>query len=216
MLTPFCCNIFQALSATVATIIAQPFEQLAEALGKSFRALFREVPLQWQPFVFIAVIIIIVIAMFTLSGLQVKLPFVTLTTVPAIPGNFQAQLRQLENQVRNMGETVAQINDVVHQREAVDNAPLQGDIHDKQTEILNLLETICEYHQKSAQLAVQGGRSQQEQKVYGPVENADEGAADEKPPKRAIIESNKDKKPVQNSEQDTKVGVEDVGSSEGT
>ena len=155
--------------------------------------------------------------MFTLSGLQVRLPFVTLTTVPAIPGNFQAQLRQLENQVRNVGETVAQINDAVHQREAVDNAPLQGDIHDKQTEILNLLKTIREDHQKSAQLAVQGGRSlQQEQKVYGPVENADEGAADEKPPKRAIMESDKDKKPVQNSERDTKGGVEDVGSSEGT
>lgn len=154
--------------------------------------------------------------MFTLSGLQVRLPFVTLTTVPAIPGNFQAQLRQLENQFRNVEETVAQINDAVHQREAVVNVPLQGDIHDKQTEILNLLETIREYHQKSAQLAVQGGRSQQEQKVYGPVENADEGAADEKPPKRAIMESNKDKMPVQNSEWDTKVGVEDVGSSEGT
>lgn len=149
--------------------------------------------------------------MFTLSGLQVRLPFVTLTTVPAIPGNFQAQLRQLENQFRNVEETVAQINDAVHQREAVVNVPLQGDIHDKQTEILNLLETIREYHQKSAQLAVQGGRSQQEQKVYGPVENADE-----KPPKRAIMESNKDKMPVQNSERETKVGVEDLGSSEGT
>lgn len=140
--------------------------------------------------------------MFTLSGLQVRLPFVTLTTVPAIPGNFQAQLQQLENQVRNVGETVVQINNAVHQREAVVNAPLQGDTHDKQTEILNLLETIL--------------RSQQEQKVYGPVENADEEAADEKPPKRAIMESNKDKMPVQNSEWDTKVGVEDVGSSEGT
>lgn len=140
--------------------------------------------------------------MFTLSGLQVRLPFVTLTTVPAIPGNFQAQLQQLENQVRNVGETVAQINNAVHQREAVVNAPLQGDTHDKQTEILNLLETIL--------------RSQQEQKVYGPVENADEEAADEKPPKRAIMESNKDKMPVQNSEWDTKVGVEDVGSSQGT
>lgn len=132
--------------------------------------------------------------MFTLSGLQVRVPFVTLTTVPAIPGNFQAQLQQLSNQFRNVEE---KINDAVHQREAVVNAPLQGDTHDKQTEILNLLETIL--------------RSQQEQKVYGPVENADE-----KPPKRAIMESNKDKMPVQNSEWDTKVGFEDVGSSEGT
>ena len=137
--------------------------------------------------------------MFTLSGLQVRLPFVTLTTVPAIPGNFQAQLQQLSNQFRNVEE---KINDAVHQRKAVVNAPLQGDIHDKQPEILNLLETIL--------------RSQQEQKVYGPVENVDEGAADEKPPKRAIMESNKDKMPVQNSEWDTKVGFEDVGSSEGT
>jgi len=147
--------------------------------------------------------------MFTLSGLQVRLPFVTLTTVPAIPGNFQAQLRQLENQVKYLAETVGKINDAVHQREAVD-------ILDKQTEILKLLKTIREYHQKSAELAVQGDRSQQEQKVYGPVENGDEGAADEKPAKSAIMESNKDKMPVQNSERDSKVGVEDVGSSEGT
>lgn len=193
MLTLFCCNIFQALSATVATIIAQPFEQLAEALGKSFRALFREVPIQWQPFVFIAVIIIIVIAMFVLSGLQVKSPFLTLTTAPAIPGNFQTQLRQLTGL-----------------------ATLQGDIRNKQTEILNLLKTISEYQEKSAELAIQGDMSQKKQGASSAAEVAAEGAEEKKPVEQSIMESNKYKLPVQNSEQDTKVGVEDVGPSEGT
>lgn len=193
MLTLFCCNIFQALSATVATIIAQPFEQLAEALGKSFRALFREVPIQWQPFVFIAVIIIIVIAMFVLSGLQVKSPFLTLTTAPAIPGNFQTQLRQLTGL-----------------------ATLQGDIRNKQTEILNLLKTISEYQEKSAELAIQGDMSQKKQGASSAAEVAAEGAEEKKPVEQSIMESNKCKLPVQNSEQDTKVAVEDVGPSEGT
>ena len=165
---------------------------------------------------FIAVIIIIVIGMFVLSGLQVRLPFLTLTTVPAIPGNFQAQLRQLENQVRNVGDTVAQINDAVHQREAVDNAPLQGDIHNKQTEILNLLKTISEYQKESAELAIQGDMSQKEQGASSPAEVVAKGAEEEKPVKHPIMESNKCKLPVQNSEQDAKVGVEDVGPSEAT
>lgn len=193
MLTLFCCNIFQALSATVATIIAQPFEQLAEALGKSFHALFREVPIQWQPFVFIAVIIIIVIAMFVLSGLQVKLPFLTLTTAPAIPGNFQTQKQQLTGL-----------------------ATLQGDIRNKQTEILNLLKTISEYQEKSAELVIQGDMSQKEQGASSPAEVAAKGAEEKKPVEQSIMESNKCKLPVQNSEQDTKVAVEDVGPSEGT
>ena len=142
---------------------------------------------------FIAVIIIIVIAMFVLSGLQVKLPFLTLTTAPAIPGNFQTQLRQLTGL-----------------------ATLQGDIRNKQTEILNLLKTISEYQEKSAELAIQGDMSQKEQGASSPAEVAAEGAEEKKPVEQSIMESNKYKLPVQNSEQDTKVGVEDVGPSEGT
>ena len=131
----------------MASIIAQPFEHIAEALGKSFRALFREVPLQWQPFVFIAVIFLIVVIIFTISGLQIRLPFVTIatTTAPALPGNIHGNLQQLQDQLQNV---VRHLNDVPAQpRGAIDNAPLQEDIHNRLGQVYDVLNAINERQQ---------------------------------------------------------------------
>lgn len=132
----------------MASIIAQPFEHIAEALGKSFRALFREVPLQWQPFVFIAVIFLIVVIIFTISGLQIRLPFVTIatTTAPALPGNIHGNLQQLQDQLQNV---VHHLNDVPGQpRGAIDNAPLQEDIHNRLGQVYDVLNAINERQQR--------------------------------------------------------------------
>ena len=213
-------NSFQAISATVASIVAQPFEHIAEALGKSFKALFREVPLQWQPFVFIAVIFITVIIIFTLSGLQITLPFMRIATVPALPGNFQGNLQQLQNQVHNVEAIVQQLNNApVRQRGEVDGAPLQEDINNRQEQILELLKDMTERQQRweelmrRAQPAIQEGPH--DQPVQGAVGHVEEGAnfagaEEEKPEKQPVMETPKLKFPVQNTDINTKVGVEDL------
>ncbi|KAL9950481.1 hypothetical protein ACROYT_G042979 [Oculina patagonica] len=212
----------KAISATVASIIAQPFEHIAEAIGKSFRALFREVPIQWQPFVFMAVIIIIIIAMFTLSGLQVRLPFMTITTVPALPINFQGNLQRLENHVENVQAAIQQLNNDARQRDAIDHAPQQENINNQQEQILELLNAMNERQQRweetmrRAEPAIQGG-NQPVEGALGPVEGGVNrvGAEEERPPERLpVMESPKLKVPVQSTDTDTKLGVEDVGSSE--
>lgn len=222
-------NTFQAISATVASIIAQPFEHVAEAIGKGFRALFREVPLQWQPFVFMAVIVIIIIAMFTLSGLQVRLPFMTITTVPALPGNVQGNLQRLENQIQNVEVALQQLNNDARQRGAVDNAPLQENIIQEQEQILELLNAMNERQQRWEEVmrqdmaAIQGGNqpvqgdNQVVQGALGPAEREAKamGTEEERPEKLPVMESSKLKTPVQNADRDFKFGVEDLSSSEG-
>ena len=56
--------------------------------------------------------------MFTVSGMQVRLPFVTIATVPALPGNFQANLNEIENQVVNVRELVEGLNEAGRERDA--------------------------------------------------------------------------------------------------
>lgn len=63
-----------------------------EVTGRGFDAICREVSVQWQPFVFVAVMVIIILALFMLSGLHVTLPFMTITTNPALPGNIHTGL----------------------------------------------------------------------------------------------------------------------------
>lgn len=183
--------------------------------------MFREVPIQWQPFVFMAVIVIIIIAMFTLSGLQVRLPFMTITTVPALPGNVQGNLQRLENHVQNVEAAVQQLNNDARQRDAIDHAPLQENINNQQEQILGLLNAMNERQQRWEEVmrrdmaAIQGG-NQPVQGALGPAEGGAErmDAEEERPERLPVMESPKLKTPVQNTDTDIKFGVEDLGSSE--
>ena len=140
----------------------------------------------------------------------------TITTVPALPGNLQANLRQLENHVQNVRAAVDRLNDAAGQQDRIDNVPLQEDIHNRQIQILKLLEVINERQQRRAELAIQGANNQQVQRALAPVEVAanNAGANEERPESPPVMETPKLKLPVQNSERDVKCSVEDVGASE--
>ena len=175
-----------------------------------------------------AVIVIIIIAMFTLSGLQVRLPFMTITTVPALPGNVQGNLQRLENQVQNVEVALQQLNNDARQRGAVDNAPLQENIIQEQGQILELLNAMNERQQRWEEVmrrdmaAIQGGNqsvqgdNQVVQRALGPAgrEAKPMGTEEERPEKPPVMESSKLKTPVQNADHDFKFGVEDLSSSE--
>ena len=166
----------------------------------------------------------------------------TITTVPALPGNVQGNLQRLENHVQNVEAAVQQINNDAHQRDAIDNAPLQENINQQQEQILELLNAMNERQQRWEEVmrpdmaAIQGGNqpvqggnqpdqggnppvqggNQPVQGALGPAERGAEhmGAKEERPERLPVMESPKLKTPVQNTDHDTKFGVEDLGSSE--
>ncbi|XP_068726120.1 chloride channel CLIC-like protein 1 [Montipora capricornis] len=193
----------RAISATLASIVAQPFEHIAEAIGKSFRALFREVPVQWQPFVFIAVILIIIIGMFTISGMQVRLPFVTIATVPALPGNFQANLKAIENQVVNVRELVDGLNEAGRERDANERV--------RERQIVTLLNALNEEQKERTKFAIQESHDVSKRKASGPVESVDlSPVVEEKVPKIRPVQAS-DKTVTEQDAEESAPMVEDIG-----
>ena len=67
----------QAVSVTITRFFVQPLEYIAEAAGKSFRALFKEVPVQWQPIMFLSIVIITILFLFFMTGVQVIVTAIT-------------------------------------------------------------------------------------------------------------------------------------------
>ena len=145
----------------------------------------------------------------------------TITTAPALPGNVQGNLQQLENHVQNVEAALQQLNNGARQRDAIDHAPLQDNINRQQEQILELLNAMNERQQRWEEMmrrpepAIQGG-NQPVEGALGPVEGGANrvGAEEERPERLPIMESPKLKVPVQSTDTDTKFSVEDVGSSE--
>ena len=151
----------------------------------------------------------------------------TITTVPALPGNVQGNLQRLENHVQNVEVVVQQLNNDARQRDAIDHAPLQENINNQQEQILELLNAMNERQQRWEEVMRRDMAAIQAiQPVQGALGPAERGAehmdAEEERPERLpvmaerlpVMESPKLKTPVQNTDTDTKFGVEDLGSSE--
>lgn len=147
----------------------------------------------------------------------------TITTVPALPGNGQGNLLRLENHVKNVEAVVQQLNNAAGQRDAIDHAPLQQDMNNRQEQILELLNAMNERQQRwgdevmrRAEPAIEGADLQPVQGALGPVEGgANPVGVDEE--RRPVMETPKKLKlPVQSTdtEETTTSSVEDVGSSE--
>ena len=78
----------------------------AAAFGESFRLFFKEIPLQWQPFIFIACVVIVIFFIISCSGLQIELPFLRINVNPPaevryiaanVPENVHPMIEHLEN-----------------------------------------------------------------------------------------------------------------------
>lgn len=137
----------------------QPLESIAEASGKSFHALFKGVPIQWQPFVFLAVMIFIILLLFLLTGVQVRLPFVTIGTgnIAALPVNVNNQLERLQQQVEGLDGVVRGIVPAIQQDNNDRGAPpvgvvREGNVLEIQQERGNVEEQQNAMDQKLEQL----------------------------------------------------------------
>ena len=100
----------------------------------------------------------------------------TITTVPALPGNVQGNLLRLENRFQNVEAVVQQLNNAAGQRDAIDHAPLQQDMNNRQEQILELLNAMNERQQRweevmrRAEPAVEGADHQPVQQALCFVE----------------------------------------------
>lgn len=121
----------------------------------------------------------------------------TITTVPALPGNFHADLQQLKNQVENVGAAMQQLNDAAGERDAIDRAPLLEDINNRQIQIIEFLNAMNERQQRRAEPAIQGGGCQNG--ALGAVERGanDAGAEDERPRRQPVLGTPRLNIPVQ-------------------
>ena len=148
----------------------------------------------------------------------------TVTTVPALPGNVQGNLQRLENHIQNVEAAIQQLNNDAHQRDAIDHAHLQENINQQQEQILELLNAMNERQQRWEDVMrqdmpaiqvgnqpVQGG-NQPLEGALGPAVRGVErmGAEEQRPERLPVMESPKVKTPVQSTDHDVKFGVEDL------
>lgn len=125
----------QALSVCCSRLILEPLKQIASAGGECFRLFFKEVPLQWQPFVFVALLVIIVLIIITHAGFEIWTPLLRLvvrTPNPApVEGNNQNRLQEenerLTREIQRLREgNVPSIQQLGDDAQTIENVGVQG------------------------------------------------------------------------------------------
>ncbi|EDO45108.1 predicted protein [Nematostella vectensis] len=96
-----------AVSVTITRFFIKPLEYVAEAFGKSFRALFKEVPVQWQPFMFILVALLLVLILLFITGVHINFPFLQIGVGRGPEGN----IGRLENKVQKLTALLERMNE---------------------------------------------------------------------------------------------------------
>jgi hypothetical protein len=93
----------QAFATAFTHVIIQPMKMVAGAFGESFKALMQPVPVQWQPFIFIAAIIFSALFLIMVMGYGVNIPLVfsfgPRQKPPALPSgtDLQGMLLQIKD-----------------------------------------------------------------------------------------------------------------------
>lgn len=68
-------SLFQAFSITATRFLVKPLEYIAEALGRSFSAFFMHVPGQWQPFMFLGIVVTLLLCLLLCTKSRIKFGF---------------------------------------------------------------------------------------------------------------------------------------------
>ena len=141
--------------------------------------------------------------MFTISGMQVRLPFVTIATVPALPGNFQANLKEIENQVVNVRELLHGLNEAGRERDANECV--------RERQIVTLLNALNEEQKERMKIAIQESHEASKRKASGPVESVDNSpVVEEKIPEIRPVQAS-DKTVTEQDAKESAPMVEDIG-----
>ncbi|KAK3747284.1 hypothetical protein QZH41_016852 [Actinostola sp. cb2023] len=100
-----------AVSVTITRFIVQPFEHIADATGRSFRVLFQHLPIQWQPVMFLACLVVVILCLILISGIRISTPLFQIG-VGVDPAVANAGIQRLENQIQQ----------IIQQNAAIQNA----------------------------------------------------------------------------------------------
>ena len=100
-------NLLQAMSAAASRIFLHPMLIFSEYFGKCFRLIFKEIPVQWQPVLFIGLFITILFGI----GIQVYTPFLRIgRDGQDVRGQLEAERdrnRQLTQQIDQLHKQIA-------------------------------------------------------------------------------------------------------------
>lgn len=134
-------------------IVVEPLEMIADAFGKSFRALFQHLPIQWQPVMFIACTIIIILCLILLSGIRINTPLFQIG-VGVDPAVANASLERLQNQIQELRQEIRQqVADAVDRNAppAIENIPLDNDQNDMRAIIRNMSNMVNAVNERTQQ-----------------------------------------------------------------
>ncbi|XP_057298590.1 chloride channel CLIC-like protein 1 [Hydractinia symbiolongicarpus] len=94
----------QATAVCASRFIFEPMKQFSSALGVSFRLLMKEVPVQWQPVLFVVIVLIVVFVVMAMTGFEISSPLLRVGFRQNVRGNEGERILQLEGQVRKLNE----------------------------------------------------------------------------------------------------------------
>lgn len=94
----------QAVSAAVSRIFLHPMLVFCEYMGKCLRLIFREVPVQWQPIVLVALLLIILLGI----GVQVRTP---LLQIGRGGQDMRGQLKAKDEKINNLMLQINYLNE---------------------------------------------------------------------------------------------------------
>ena len=69
-----------AISVCISRFFFEPMKIFSKTIGVCFRLFFSEIPLQWQPFLFIAAVFLTALVIFAASGLRIETPLLKIST----------------------------------------------------------------------------------------------------------------------------------------
>lgn len=62
------------MTSLVTRCITQPIETIASSLGNSYRLLFENIPIQWQPVVMLHIVLLTIVLVLTMSSYRIRIP----------------------------------------------------------------------------------------------------------------------------------------------
>jgi len=86
----------QAVAAAASRILFHPMLVLSEHVGKCFKLIFSEVPVQWQPFVFIAIFLLVLLFL----GIEISGPLMQIGKHGQVKGQLDAE-RQKNRELKS-------------------------------------------------------------------------------------------------------------------
>ncbi|XP_065657315.1 chloride channel CLIC-like protein 1 isoform X2 [Hydra vulgaris] len=120
-----------AASTSLSRFCGEPLKHLAATSGECFKLFFNEIPMQWQPIVFTASFILLIVLIFSLSGFEISTPLLRIgsknTDVSKIKQIYEEQISLLKEKNETLMLGKIKCKDKVYRIDDIgfDNQPIR-------------------------------------------------------------------------------------------